>query len=100
MENLTTLRRQLLELHRALVDSQRQDYERTHGRTSSGEFLQVLINDPAYAWLQPLTSLVANFDEVLGDADFRRQYQDALQRHPEVLLAHGRMVGALQGRSA
>lgn len=63
----TRLRTALLCLHRALVEFERRAYEKTHGRTSSGEFLQLLVRDPSLAWLAPLTSHIGRLDE-LGDA--------------------------------
>src|SRR6185503_5360086 len=65
MEN-TGQRTALLSLHRTLVEFERRAYEKTHGRTSAAEFLQVLLRDPSFAWLAPLTSQIARLDE-LGD---------------------------------
>ena len=86
MRCLSNVRNELLNVHRALVESARLDYERDHGPTTRAQFLQALINDPAYAWLAPLTSLVANIDEVLEDEALQDRYRQALQR-PEVLLS-------------
>jgi hypothetical protein len=92
MDSLAKLRPQLLELHRSLVESQRIGYERVHGRTSAADFLQVLINDPAFAWLKPLTGLVAQLDEVLAsNGEFQRRYRDELHQSPDVALAHGKL---------
>ena len=96
MKALSPLRSQLLNVHHALIESARADYEREHGATPPGQFLQALLADPAYAWLAPLTSLVARLDEVLEDETLQARYRDALQRHPEVLLAHGKLVGSLR----
>ena len=54
----------LLALHRALVEGERRDYEKAHGRMHGGDFLQLLIHDPAFAWLAPLTRLIARLDEL------------------------------------
>lgn len=105
----------LLRLHKALLDDERVSYERVHGRISSnGEFLQLVLNDPWFAWLRPLSQVIAKFDELseakelstreeipallvsvktlLVPAEagegFSRQYHDALQRSPDVVLAH------------
>src|SRR5690606_16687465 len=43
---LSALRRGLVRLHKALVDFERIEYERLHGRATSAELLQVLIGDP------------------------------------------------------
>lgn len=90
------MRRHLLALHKALVDGERREYERRHGRVRDGEFLAALLNDAELGWLKPLTTLVAQIDEVLDDDEFRRRYAEALQRSPDAVLAHGRVVRALQ----
>ena len=105
----------LLRLHKALLDDERVSYERVHGRIpSNGAFLQLVLGDAWFAWLRPLSQLMATLDE-LGEEDkspdgqdtvtlvasirtlltpteagegFGRQYHDALQREPDVMLAH------------
>ena len=86
MRALSNVRNELLNVHRALVESARLDYERDHGATTRAQFLQALINDPTYRWLMPLTSVVAGIDELLDDETLQDRYRQALQR-PEVLLA-------------
>jgi len=113
---MNELRQRLLELHKTLVDRERDDYERTRGRLSDGEFLKALIDDPAFAWLGPLTALIVRLDELEDDAlpaaygaqirrllkpdeagsGFQRRYHDMLQKSPEALVAHGAVVRALQ----
>lgn len=105
----------LLRLHKALLDDERVSYERVHGRISSnGEFLQLVLNDAWFAWLRPLSQVIAKFDELSEEHEpaardgipallvsvrtlltpteagegFSRQYHDALQRSPDVVLAH------------
>lgn len=65
---LGELRHGLVRLHKALVDSERVEYERINGRLSAGELLQRIINDPFFAWLRPVSELVVRIDELL-DAD-------------------------------
>ena len=58
------LRHSLLDLHKALLDAQRIRYEREHGRIStSGEFLGLVLEHPAFAWLRTLSALIARIDE-------------------------------------
>jgi hypothetical protein len=58
------LRHTLLDLHKSLLDAQRIRYEREHGRIStSGEFLGLVLEHPAFAWLRTLSALIARFDE-------------------------------------
>jgi hypothetical protein len=113
---MNELRLRLLDLHKALVDREREDYERTRGRLSDGEFLKALIDDPAFAWLAPLTALIVRLDELAeaalpaqyagevrrllkpdeGGTPFQRRYHDMLQKSPEALVAHGAVMRALQ----
>ena len=96
MKPLQTVRQPLLDLHRALIEAERKDYEREHGAISAGEFLQKLISEPSLEWLKPLTGLVAQLDEVLADKKFDQHYREALQRDPDLLVAHGKLVKALK----
>jgi hypothetical protein len=116
---LEQLREELLDLHKALVDSERVSYEQIVGVIQSpNHFLQLLTNDPWFAWLHPLSQLIVSIDETL-DADepatisqvnaafeqagrllaaseagegFSRHYYDALQRDPDVVLAHAEVI--------
>jgi len=120
--HLNDLRHGLLRLHKALVDSERISYERFHGRvTSSGELLQLVIQHEWFAWLHPVSELVVQIDELL-DADdpmtandasslierarallnpsesgagFEKQYYDALQRDPDVVMTHAQVLQLL-----
>jgi hypothetical protein len=111
--HLNDLFQALLRLHKALLDDERVSYERVHGRIpSNGAFLQLVLGDAWFAWLRPLSQLMAKLDE-LGEKSsdgqdtvtlfasirtlltpteegegFGRQYHDALQREPDVMLAH------------
>ncbi|HEY7242200.1 MAG TPA: hypothetical protein VH600_23735 [Burkholderiales bacterium] len=120
METSGKLRRELLELHRALVDSERREYERVRGRVTGRAFLEALIGAPELAWLGPLTSLIVRLEEAVeentahgaavadctaeirkllrpnaGGFGFQRKYAEAMQRSPEVVVAHGRAVAAV-----
>lgn len=115
-EHLTALRNSLLALHKLLIDMARLDYERAHGRVGSpGEFLKIVMTDPWFAWLSPLTGLIVRIDEGLAADDlmtsddvrsmseatrallvpsesgtgFPKHYDEAMQRDPAVVLAHG-----------
>jgi catechol 2,3-dioxygenase len=113
---LNELRTRLLALHKALLDDAKVAYELDRGRIASvGVLLQLVINDPWFAWLHQLSELVVRIDEMIaadataGDADaralfeqvdrllvpsesgdtFARRYDEAMQRQPAVVLAHG-----------
>src|SRR5437868_666620 len=58
------LRHALLELHKALLDAQRIEYERAHGRIETrGEFLGLVLNHPEFEWIRALSALIAQMDE-------------------------------------
>src|SRR5579862_2837793 len=61
---LDAAHRSLLGIHKALLDHERARYERAHGRVeSAGAYLQLVINDPYFAWLGPLTQVIVAIDE-------------------------------------
>ena len=118
-QRLTELRHALLKLHKALVDSERVGYEKTMGKIPSpNHFLQLLTNDPWFAWLHPLSQLIVAMDEALDAEEpltpakvdalvrqsdlllvvsessdgFSGHYYQALQRDPDVVLAHAEVV--------
>ena len=58
------VRHTLLELHKAMLDAQRIEYERGHGRIeTSGEFLGLVLNHPEFEWIRALSALIARMDE-------------------------------------
>lgn len=113
---MNQLRQRLLELHHTLVEVERQGYERSRGRLSDGEFLKALIEDPVFAWLAPLTTLIVRLDEIEADQPppelrdeirrllkpddlglaFQRRYHELLQRSPDALVAHGALMALLR----
>jgi catechol 2,3-dioxygenase len=122
--NLRELRTRLLHLHKVLLEDARAAYELDRGRVGSvGNLLQLVINDPWFAWLHALSELVVRIDQTLdesqstdGDATalidqvgglltasedgegFARRYYEALQRQPAVVLAHADVRRVLKGR--
>src|SRR5437762_2058600 len=57
-QRLRDLRARLLNLHKVLLDDTKVAYEMDRGRVgSSGNLLQLVINDPWFAWLHPLSEL-------------------------------------------
>jgi catechol 2,3-dioxygenase len=113
---LTELRTALLTLHKTLLDDAKVAYEMDRGKiASTGALLQLVINDPWFAWLHQISELIVRIDEmiapdtkgtapdartVLDQIDrllipsetgepFARRYFEAIQRQPAVILAHG-----------
>lgn len=65
-EKLKTLRSLLLKLHKALLDAEKDGYERIHGPIpSKGEFFQLVIGDEWFDWLRPISQFIVQMDEVL-----------------------------------
>jgi catechol 2,3-dioxygenase len=120
---LRELRGKLLQLHKVLLDDARVAYEMDRGRVpSNATLLQLVINDPWFAWLHSLSELVVRIDETVetdspatdGDAatlidqveklltasetgeGFQRRYFDALQRQPAVVMAHAEVRRAIK----
>jgi hypothetical protein len=121
-QRLNDLRNGLIRLHKTLLDSERAVYEHDVERVSSpGRMLQLVMSDPYFAWLHRLSELIVAIDERLADddppgpedtgrfigesrsllmpaengVDFGRRYFEALQRDPDVVIAHGRMMSVL-----
>jgi hypothetical protein len=85
----TRLRSALLSLHRSLVDFERGAYEKAHGPMANGQFLRRLMWDPALAWLAPLTSLIAQFDEIEAEGHTEEQREGWYARARSVLARNG-----------
>jgi hypothetical protein len=118
-ERLTNLRNGMLRLHKTLLDSERAAYERDVERiTTTGQYLNLVLNDPWFHWLRELSQFVVLVDETLdfdepataADADriiararelvspsetangFGRKYWEAMQRDAGIVLAHRDMI--------
>lgn len=118
---LTNIRIKLLHLHKLLLDTERIRYEQVRGRVSKGELLQLVINHDQFAWLHRLSELIVQIDELIHSDepitseaiaaliadvqilltpdevgnDFAVKYDMALQRNPDVVLAHADVVTLL-----
>jgi len=80
--------KQLLPLHRALIDSASADYSAAVAPpTGPGHLLQLLQDDPYFAWLKPLTTLIVDIDS-LARTDFERADVDALMARLERMFGN------------
>lgn len=112
---LTDLRNGLLRLHKTLLESERAVYEHDIARIhSSAQLLELVMHDPWFDWLHELSELVVRIDEMLVAEEtpspddtvalvaqaralvspaenghgFAKRYFEAMQRDPDVVLAH------------
>jgi hypothetical protein len=109
------VRHTLLRLHKAILDVERNSYERVKGRVGSPhEMLQLVMRDPWFGWFRPLSEMVVQIDELLDSTDivtegqaealfrelrsllnpveegeeFGVKYHNILQEDPGIILAH------------
>jgi hypothetical protein len=122
---LTHLRNALLSLHKVLLESERSIYERDVAKIETpGQFLGLLMEDPWFAYLRELSGLVVQIDECIDDKKrqpdtfdeekflqrarallvpsedgrgFEKRYFEALQRDPDVVMAHAAATRAING---
>jgi hypothetical protein len=68
IDQLKATRHQLLRLHKALLDAEKNTYEITHGPISSNmEFFNLVLNHEWFQWLRPISALIAEVDEAIGN---------------------------------
>lgn len=64
---LKSLSKGMLQLHKRLLDQAKEDYEARNGKiTSVNVYFQLVIDDPHFAWLRKLSSLIALIDEAVS----------------------------------
>jgi hypothetical protein len=120
-ERLKTVRDGMLRLHKILLDSEQEAYEKDVARIETrGQLLDLVMNDPWFAWLHELSRFIIAVDDWLDSKEpttdvegerlmtqarnlvapsewgaatgFARKYFDAMQRDPGVVLAHRDML--------
>jgi hypothetical protein len=108
---LRELSKALLPLHRALIDAAKDDYAFAVAPVKPAQLLQLLTDDPFFAWLKPVTALIVDIDEMArtdferadvtaiadradqlfgakSDDAFARQYVPMLQRDVNIAIGH------------
>jgi hypothetical protein len=117
-ELLGALRDLLLAQHKLLLDRERAEYEKTHEPIPGpGPFLALVLNDPHFAWLKNISTLVVEIDEALArnskadqpaaealitqsreimrpaenGTDFQKRYFNAVQQSPDVVILQVRI---------
>ncbi len=122
-ERLRELSARLLRLHKLLLDRERRAYEDLHGAVASGDLLRLLLQDEQFAWLRPLSTMIAQMDDLAdtdepiaqGDAQraygeayrllksgdrgaFQDRYRRALQESPDIVMAHAHVSAVFPAR--
>lgn len=112
---LKGLSKSLLRLHKTLLDDERAEYEKANGKINSiSEVFRLVLDDPHFAWLRKMSSMIAMIDEFLAskipvsetdglefikqvsvmlnfelaDDSFDDKFQNALQRNPNAVISH------------
>ena len=128
-QRLKAVRLALLRLHKALIDAERGEWEKSRGPATSNELLKALIEDPFFAWLRPFSGLIVQIDEALsgetavseeegrafveqarelvavdeGDEPTVNRYDLVCRRDPNVLVLHvelsSRIADALKNQN-
>jgi hypothetical protein len=118
---LVELRKVLLQLHKILIDWQRDEYERVRGRLQTSQLLHAMFHDPEFAWLRSMSGLIVRIDEALdvkppkepiesgplvagareliapeAGSPYAQRYHAALQELPGAVLAHRDLVTLLK----
>ena len=112
--------KQLMPLHRALIDAASTEYSATVAPVNGPtHLLRLLQEDPFFEWLRPLTSIIVDLDTmsrtdfertdvdamlarlerhfgVTADADFSARYVPLLQRDIDVAAGHANLRKILQ----
>lgn len=113
--NLKDLSKAMLRLHKTLLDAAKTDYEARNGAIENVSlYFQLVIDDPHFAWLRKISSLIALIDEAVSvrrpateteakgleneaklllnfqDADegFNTKFQNALQENKDAVLGY------------
>ncbi len=118
---LGELSHELRALHQQLIAATQKEFEKLHGRVQGpGALLQLLVDDPLFAWLRPLSRAIAALDELADSEDgdpaaidevlssivrlldepgeFRATYLVYLQADPDVVMAHAALRRLLPPR--
>ena len=117
-QKLVALREALLRLHKSLLEMERREYEKLHGKVTAGELFRLVVDDAQFAWLHNISEFVVRIDENLesdkgvseedssgsmllarkmftptesGDS-FQKRYYDAIQKEPTVVMEHAELA--------
>ena len=118
---LFKVREALLNLHKELLNVERKRYEQNVGPVANEfEFFRLVTSEPSFAWINPMTTLIAQIDEkaaskepiTAGEVDvlyaetrlllaspedtpFKSEYTQLLQENPGLVMKHSAVMQAL-----
>ena len=121
-EQLQHVRNALLDLHGALLAMESENHGREHRPPAPQELLQLALGSKEFAWLRPISALIAEMDVLLDadhvpsawaysemlqqavgmfrlddeSAEFTVKYRQALQQSLEVAGRHGELRSLLR----
>lgn len=125
-ETRTTLKdlsKAMLRLHKTLLDASKAEYEEENGKISNvNAYLQLVIDDPHFAWLRKISSMIALLDEAAsirrpaseteaqgllnqakllfyfedGDEQFNNKFQAALQNNSDAVVNYNDTINLLK----
>jgi hypothetical protein len=125
IDQLKQARMLLLRLHKALLEAEKVTYEIEHGRIQTNmDFFGLVLNHEWFQWLRPMSGLIAEVDEAVGnkkmpitpdvavvylerahamvivnpsDPHHGVKYYDAIERDADVARLHVELTEILQG---
>jgi hypothetical protein len=120
---LKDLNRAFLRLHKTLLDGAKIEYEAKNGKiTNVNHYFQLVLDDPHFAWLRKMSSLIALIDESVSvrrpaseteaqglfneaklllsfqDAEFNDKFQTALQKNADAVLSYNDALKFTSGK--
>lgn len=114
-QKLKNLSKSMLRLHKTLLEGEKAKYEAKNGKIQSpNQYLSLVLDDPHFAWLRKMSSLIALIDEATsvrrpatetdaqallneaktlldfkdGDEAFNDKFQNALQENSDAVINH------------
>jgi hypothetical protein len=120
---LREVRQALLELHKALLESERDGYERQFGTIrSKGEYFQLVVSHDWFNWLRVISQLIVKIDETvsskepmtlsqadallqdtrhlmspnLNGTEMEQKYYAAIQREADIAIMHHKLSKLLE----
>jgi hypothetical protein len=121
-QKLKDLSRTFLQLHKNLLEGAKMEYEAKNGAIAgANQYLQLVLDDPHFAWLRKISSMIALIDEAVSmrraasepqalallnevklllnfedaDEDFNREFQTALQKNADAVLSYNAALNSV-----